>query len=124
MHTSNSNSPSSAQYGKCIKLICHSNIIYRCLHDKTKLACWLSHDEGKSGLPCPSPWPTELTAKKPATISNVWKQPMCFNDLNKLYMVVRLINQTDGAFRRVSRLPMHANSSPDIINQITRNSRR
>jgi len=51
--TSKSNFPSSAQYGKCIKLICHSNIMYRCPHDKTKLACWRSHMM-KASLICPA----------------------------------------------------------------------
>lgn len=99
MHTSNTNSPSSAQYGKCIKLMCHSNIIYRCLHDKTKLAFWLSHMM-KASLICPAHFHGRLNSQqKPATISNVKKQPMCFNDLNNLYIEVtlRLIKQMDGA---------------------------
>lgn len=52
----------------------------------------------KESLICPAHFHGRLNSQqKPATISNVKKQPMRFNDLNNLYMEVRLIKQMDGA---------------------------
>lgn len=122
VHTSNSAAP---HYIKCGRLKCHGDIFCRCFQVKSKLACWLSHMM-KAGLPCPSPWLTDLTAKKKQTLLSIMSRPipMGCKDLPKF-----CVDKTDKAnggdvCQAGLSITRHAGSSSDNINRAARNHRR